>query len=560
MAEDSGKGRRQVKPKFVEGFVYDKESLGFLSSRANSGSTTLRHTSQESISTKVSYKESEKTFAHNPWTGIQFLSTDVHDNSQLGSESVGYCLDNRICAPVGSHSLGQQQNVWSDDSELCFGVNSNGTRNYSSTRLDYLDQYSLLSVSPTPRPDTSDMSDKGEKAECECTEGVTCSVCTEAGKENDDLVSSLNEALRKINFLTSKVTELDLEVKRLKNSSSLSSGSEGTANSKKEGKTKAKSKFSKKESRVEEEKLRQLRLIKDKLPRKESEGEGSASDEDSSDSDRKLDLKALRKKMTKKQREACDRKLSRRLKSAGAAFPEEDTTSSSGTESGTSSRRYRARSKRKVKSGSKIKKRPVVRTELWPHTIANEDDGEEVTAEDIGLAKFFACFTYIMTNCGKVEAAGRGELLHAVSSVLECTPWSEARTFHNLVMIKVEQGRLDWDSDFSLLAQQFLDKKVRLNLKSKSSATGTNISKASTSGKTFGKGFTNPRGGRAFSNSNRNKSMYAMVCRQWNYGSCSYGDNCRKWHVCWSCAEGGKPGEQHRASSHENAPSSNQRR
>ena len=112
--------------------------------------------------------------------------------------------------------------------------------------------------------------------------------------------------------------------------------------------------------------------------------------------------------MTKKQREACDRKLARRLKSAGAAFPEEDTTSSSGTESGTSSRRYRARSKRKVKSGSKIKKRPVVRTELWPHTIANEDDGEEVTAEDIGLAKFFACFTYIMTNCGKVEAAGSG--------------------------------------------------------------------------------------------------------------------------------------------------------
>ena len=126
MAEDSGKGKRQVKPKFVEGFVYDKESLGFLSSRANSGSTTLRHTSQESISTKVSYKESEKPFAHNPWSGIQFLSTDVHYNSQLGSESVGYCLDNSICEAEGSHSPGQHQNVSSDDSELCFGVTATG--------------------------------------------------------------------------------------------------------------------------------------------------------------------------------------------------------------------------------------------------------------------------------------------------------------------------------------------------------------------------------------------------------------------------------------------------
>ena len=35
--------------------------------------------------------------------------------------------------------------------------------------------------------------------------------------------------------------------------------------------------------------------------------------------------------------------------------------------------------------GAKIRKRPVIKTELWPHIIANEDDGDEVTSEDIGM-------------------------------------------------------------------------------------------------------------------------------------------------------------------------------
>ena len=157
-----------------------------------------------------------------------------------------------------------------------------------------------------------------------------------------------------------------------------------------------------------------------------------------------------------------------------------------------------------------------------------------------------------MTSCGKAEAAGRAELLHAVSSVLECLPWTDARTFHNLVMVKLEQGRLDWTADFSVMADQYLDKKVRQNLRGKSSAaaaTGTSINK-SNSNRNYGKGFST-RGGRFGSSSN--KSLYPLVCNQWNFGTCGYGDKCRKWHVCWSCAEAGKPGEFHRASSHSNS-------
>ena len=103
----------------------------------------------------------------------------------------------------------------------------------------------------------------------------------------------------------------------------------------------------------------------------------------------------------------------------------------------------------KVKSGAKVKQRPVVRTELWPHTIANEEDGEEVTSENIGLSRFLSCFTFIMTNCGRREAAGRAEFLHAITNVLECLPWSDARAFHNMIMVRLEQDRVDWLKTFT---------------------------------------------------------------------------------------------------------------
>ena len=205
----------------------------------------------------------------------------------------------------------------------------------------------------------------------------------------------------------------------------------------------------------------------------------------------------------------------------------------------------------KVRSGQKIKKRPVIKAELWPHTIANEEEGEEVTSENIGLAKFISCFTDIMTDCGRAEASGRAELLHAVGMILECRPWAEARTFHNLIMVKLEQGRVDWSEDFSARAEQFMDKKVRQSVRSKGAVAGAAYSGRSNINRNFNRG-SGARSGRAGSG-NRNKPLYALICSQWNFGNCGYGDTCRKWHVCWSCAEAGKPGERHRASSHGNS-------
>ena len=161
-----------------------------------------------------------------------------------------------------------------------------------------------------------------------------------------------------------------------------------------------------------------------------------------------------------------------------------------------------------------------------------------------------------MLECGRAESRGRAAFLHAISLVLESLFWADARNFHNLIMVKIEQGRIDWSADFSALAESFIDKKVRQNLKTKG-ATGFSSGRSSSynrgsgysgySRKSFGKGFSSRRP------ADKGKPVYSSVCRQWNYGNCTYGDRCNRWHVCWTCAEGGKLNEVHKASSHDNS-------
>ena len=213
----------------------------------------------------------------------------------------------------------------------------------------------------------------------------------------------------------------------------------------------------------------------------------------------------------------------------------------------------KCRHRRKVKSGASIKKRPVMRTELWPHTVANEEDGEEVSSDNISLAKFFSCFTCIMLDCGRADSQGRTALLHGVSLVLESLFWAEARTFHNLVMVKIEQGRLNWADNFTDLAEAFIDKKVRQSIRAKGSASLGTASRANFYNKSNGNYNKNYNRSYGYNNkfTGRNRSLYSSVCKQWNFGTCSFGDKCNRWHVCWTCAEAGKVGEGHKASSHD---------
>ena len=54
-----------------------------------------------------------------------------------------------------------------------------------------------------------------------------------------------------------------------------------------------------------------------------------------------------------------------------------------------------------------------------------------------------------------------------------------------------------------------------------------------------------------FRNNKSLSSSISVICRLWNSGHCSFGANCKRRHVCLSCAEEGKLGEPHMASEHE---------
>ena len=91
------------------------------------------------------------------------------------------------------------------------------------------------------------------------------------------------------------------------------------------------------------------------------------------------------------------------------------------------------------------------------------------------------------------------------------------------MLTKIEQGRLKWSDDFAELAEEFINKKIRPNLKTKFSgsyAGGSSFNK----GSGYGKCFKNLIQSGGFS---RSKPVYGAICYQWNLGMCSYGKDCK---------------------------------
>ena len=303
--------------------------------------------------------------------------------------------------------------------------------------------------------------------------------------------------------------------------------------------------------RVEFEKDRTLHILLEQMRLRDQNTIPATSDDFVSDLD--LEPRSLRKKMPSKLKEESNLRTALRLEQAGATFPVEDDSNLSGSGMESDSRSSSGgRRKKKVKSGADIRIRPVIKTELWPHTVINEEDGENVTSNDILLSKFLEGYTQIMTSRRGIEAAGRSLLLHAISMVLGCLPWTEARLFHNLVMVKLEQGRIKWDADFTVLADRFIEQKVRQTLKNKAQvAASYNNQRSGNRGQGRGQGRSN-------GNRGRNSAAFSLVCYQWNKGSCSYGADCKRWHCCRTCAEAGKPGERHKASTCKGKPGEQQ--
>ena len=165
-----------------------------------------------------------------------------------------------------------------------------------------------------------------------CIDEIVCPACSRGavGGDDADIAASLKEALGKIDFLTKEIKSLRVKVDKLE-SSNVESVSSDSGSSGERGRKARKSKTgnsSKKKDALEDEKVRSLRLMKSKL---KDRGKASSISADDETSDSSLDMDKMRKKMSKKEREACERKIAAQLKASGAAFPEEE--SESGTDS-----------------------------------------------------------------------------------------------------------------------------------------------------------------------------------------------------------------------------------
>ena len=298
------------------------------------------------------------------------------------------------------------------------GARPDHIRRYSSTRLDitspvldYGDYF--LTVSPNCGSDASDMADDEGQAD-KCSSGCECEKCTgeqegtcetngdktTSESTGDPMLDQMLQALKDVDGLKDEVTSLrsvvddqrskitmqDELILRLQQSNSVSDVKSNHVSS---------LKVITKQDRFVEARARTLSVLQEKLDARAKISVESIT-EASDDGD---DLRGIRRKMSRKQRDKCSNLVSSRLDEVGASFPADnfDSTASSGGDS--SSIKEICRHSRQIKSGATVKTRPVLKTELWPHTIANEDDGEDFTSENITLSKFFACFTFIMMSC-----------------------------------------------------------------------------------------------------------------------------------------------------------------
>ena len=583
MENATRKSNRSVKPRIEEGFDYD-ESLNFISKGGSSGTSQCQVVSAINECDIPTTKPGKSKISSLTWADLNLPICDLVPKLEL--DQIRKEATRLLNTPIVEEQEQEQEGI---EDEVF--VNKPGTARTSSTRGDYLSDIDcFLSASPI---NTSDMPSDSDVGSTVSKQG-TCGDCVQGkceknhkGAEHgakldtstDQMFNALFEAVGKINTLSNTVQRLEKlvvsqnvminaqgeRIKRMEESGQESGrdrspeGAKGglrTPISKKGGY----SSFNKK-SLLDEDRARSLRVIQDQI---EFENKIiSESDLESQGSEDGVNAKNVKKKMSRKQRDRCSSKVSNRLRMTGATFPEDDflDPDSSGKESDNGVCNH----SKKVKSGSKIKVRPVLRTELWPHTVINEEDGDDVDSESIGLYKFFKGFSAIMMECEGMQSQGRKTLQKAIFSVLECLPWAEGRAFHNSTMLKIEQGRIGWDEDFEALADTFIERKVRAGLRTKHGASGSSY-RPNYNNRGAGRGYRNQRGSyNNYSNgqnngntSGRGNPLLKAICWQWNSGSCSFGTDCKRWHCCRTCADSGKLGEKHPASSH-NSQGSNSR-
>ena len=554
--------------------MYERE-IEFLTRRQNAAQLQVI---EDNATAQISSIDTGKNnYGKLTWTDIDFdENTNVYNEEDDLVSKEEYELVKQEAARLLAPVVGLNEEE--EREEVVVNVNKVGAVRTSSTRFDYLSDLDncFLSASSVEYLDTSDMA-SGDERDLDLNKKGTCDECVKGLCENhgrrsesgnvlngstDDMLQELLRAVRKIDTLSNQMAGMQVVINQqhkllMNQEKRLKDVETGKSNSSRDSSPDG-AKGGTKLGRLNEGKSRSLRVIQEQIKHNDKTISDSELDSCASGSD-DVNRKNIKKKMSKKQRERSNDKASRRLRQTGSIFPEDNfrSTDSSGEEACV---RKCSHNSNKIKSGANIKKRPVLRTELWPHTIANEDDGDDVDSESISLTRFFKCFSTILSECVGVQAEGRIMLQKAIFLVLEFLPWTEARNFHNVTMLKLEQGRIDWDVDFLSLADAFVEKKVRAGLRSKPAASGYGSSaRSGTSGRGNGRGF---RGyNNSTNNTNSSSSLLKAICWQWNSGSCTFGDeNCKRWHCCKICAESGKLGEKHPASLHNSSSSRDNQR
>ena len=441
-----------------------------------------------------------------------------------------------------------------------------GPRRLSSTRGDFLDltgnflsvdSINLLAETPSIDSEMDQVANNGQSqgSSGPSEENVVLASVLEMMSKMSEISNKVTAMQNNVSSVQTKLGAYNDRIRNLEAANSVTSDSDlgGTRGDRRKGggsrhQKEPKDRKSKKKGKkdfIDAEKERTYQLLKANLKQRQS-GKGKSrqeSEDETGDDESPSSSPSESSSLSSSSDSSSEVSLSR-------------LASASQSASSSQSRR-RSRRKKQVKSGSKIKHRPVLKTELWPHTVANENDGEEMTCDNIILSKFISCFTSIVANSKGVEAEGRNNLLHGIGLVLEDLLWVDAHNFHNLIMIKIEQRRLFWTSDFGALANKFIEKRLRKNARAKgASANFSSAYRPGTNYRNYGRGGYGNYASSSRNSADRSGTVHRVVCRQWNYGTCSYGANCKRWHCCWVCFESSKPGEKHRAADSHGSSSS----
>ena len=443
MAEEPRRSTRERRIRRDSSYYYDEKVFSALSNTNNTISDNRQLRDQcesNSVNLNTNLIDSNKVeeasgYAADTWIKLlyssnQFVnSEDISGNEDqhevFSEDEVGHSVsvgDRGEVAP-NPHSASINVSV--------HNINSAGAaeRRNSSTNIEFLDIEGNFLSAGTMSGGRS--SSEGENVERRLLSGTKLgNIASFSGRKPDSPespgVGEINTAiLTVVNNLSAQLANMDTRLQQMEDrvsgrdsvsdASARASSRDGRQKHRQSVEISSKSKSKVKKDRVEFEKQRSSKVLLDKI---KSRNQKTDSDEEASDEDH--DLPTMRKKLSRRQREAARKRSSVIQKKAGSTFPvSEEESTSSGMDSGSDSQ---SRKKGKVKSGAKVRSRPVVKTELWPHTIAIEDDGDDFTSENISLAKFLSCFTYIMTSCEDIEASGRTWLLHAMSHILELLP------------------------------------------------------------------------------------------------------------------------------------------